>query len=67
MKDMTDDDAKWQAESDASTLKNAAMIHADPKRHKAAMEIMMKEMAAMESMMEDKAKKKFPNTYKEEK
>ena len=71
MKGMSADDQKWQAENDARTMKDAAMIQADPKRHKAAMEIMMKEKEAMEKMMsmedmEKGAKKRFNKTYKEE-
>lgn len=69
---MPAEDKKWQIESDARTLKEAAMIHADPKRHEAAMAMMTKEMDAMKQMEESmkdpegKAKKRFPGTYKEE-
>lgn len=63
---MEDDDKKWQAENDARTLKDAAMICKDKERHAAAMEILNKEMEAVQSMMEGKAKMRFPQTYKEE-
>lgn len=70
MKGMSAEDKKWQAENDARTMKESAMIQADEKRHKAAMEVMMKEKEAMEKMMsmedmEKGAKKRFSKTYKE--
>ena len=43
-------DSKWKAECDANDLLRAAEIKADPARMKAAMEILDKKKAAIESM-----------------
>lgn len=65
------DGMKWQAESDARTMEEHAMIMADPKRHERAMKIMNAKMDAMSKMQESmnaeegKAKKRFSETYKE--
>lgn len=58
------DEERMYAENDAHTLKEAGMIRRDEKRMKAAMEVMHENMEAMESMMEDEAKERFPGTYK---
>jgi hypothetical protein len=43
-------DSKWKAECDANDLLRAAEIKADPERMKAAMAILDKKKAAIESM-----------------
>lgn len=58
------DEERMYAENDAHTLKEAGLIKKDEKRMKAAMEVMHESMEAMESMMEDEAKERFPGTYK---
>ena len=59
---------KWQTEGDVRTLIEAEKIKADPKRLQPAMEQLDKEMQATmkagQSSIEDKAKKRFPETYK---
>lgn len=42
-----DEEARWKAESDARTLKEAEMIRGDKERMKKAMAIMDEEMKAM--------------------
>lgn len=61
---------KWRTEGDVRTLKEAEMIKADPARMKDSMAMMDDEMKAMMKVqamgsMEDKAKKRFKETYKE--
>ena len=65
-----EDEKKWRIEGDVRTLKEAEMIKADPARMKDAMAMMDDEMKAMMKVqamgsMEDKAKKRFKETYKE--
>lgn len=70
--DMAESEAKWQAESDARTMEEHALICADPKRKEAAMKILTQKQDALNMMMEEKneeegkAKKRFPGTYKED-
>lgn len=66
----SDQDKKWRTEGDVRTLKEAEMIKADPARMKDSMAMMGDEMKAMMKVqamgsMEDKAKKRFKETYKE--
>jgi len=65
---VTKDDEKWKIEGDVRTLKEAEMIKIDPKRMKAAMDMMDEEMQAMmkvhaQGSMEDDARKRFSKTY----
>lgn len=65
-----EDDKKWQAECDARTLEEMALITADPKRHEAALKIVQEKKDALEKVLspedaESQAKKRFTGTYKE--
>ena len=64
---MTEENKKWQIESDARTLKEAEIIKADAKRVKPAQDYLKKELSAIKTAtLEDEEKKRFPTTYKEE-
>ncbi len=67
---MLSDEQRWQIESDVKTLKDAELIKADKGRFKLAMEKMDEEMAAMQSVKmadaDKDAKRRFPNTFKED-